>query len=313
MAGAEAKLGYFPSKTNPAVPDWISGTKKSTVSSKLTDITPIATDWAGREEIEALNRQTAAINAQLAAQPKLIYYDTEAAWKNAQNTAAKSVNPVYTDYLNNFLEKQKNLKLQTTAETTAQKTASDTTLSQTQEDIGTNRTRTAEDTATAIAQNLSNENYWATGEGTENAAAEDAARLALGDQGVMGRGAGTLEQTKLTRNLTSKQQTEAFQQERDTKKLLETRTFADLDTKGVRAVKLNTTEKSNLDRQLANYITNQKTELKSFKSENESKRLDALYGATQNVYTSNIGKWLASLIKTGARSQDIALAKNIYG
>ena len=260
----------------------------------------------------AIYAQIAADNARFAAQPKLIYRDTNAAWQNAQNTAATSVNPVYSDYLNNFMTKQANALSQTTAQTGVNKTASDTNLVQTNQDIATSGERTAQDTASAIAQNRANETNWQTSEGNTNTAAEDQARLALGDQGIMGRGAGQLDTSKIARNAASDLQTTNFANERDTKTLLESRTFADLATKGTRATEQNVTEKANLDRQLTDFIVNQGTDLTGFKSTNEQARLDALGTATTSQYRTDTANWLSSL-QGKQRAQDIALATQIYG
>lgn len=277
------------------------------------NVSSIATSFKGQAEIEALNRQTAAIQAQIAAMPKLIYRDTNAAWQQAQNTAASSVNPVYQDNLNRKLNELATLRRQQTENVTAAKTAEDTTLQQTQEDIGVNRQRTAEDTASAIANNLQAEGTWQTQEGQQADAQEEAARLALGDQGIMGRGAGQLETAKIQRNQTSDQQTREFQQDRETKQLLQTRTFQDLDTKGTRAVKFNETQKADLDRSLRDFIENQAIEEQNFRASNEAARLSALFDATQNQYKTDTANWLSSLWKSGARQQDIALATQVYG
>lgn len=293
--------------------------KKSVSSQKTTASTSAFTpqELAIQKAMAANTAQLLADSqqraAEFAAQPKFIYRDTNAAWQQAQNTAATSVNPHYTDLMNGFLTQQANALSQTQAETTANKTASDTTLGQTQQDIGTNQVRTAEDTATAIAQNQAKEGSWQTTEGANNTAAEDAARLAMGDQGIMGRGAGNLDTAKMARNLTSSDQTKAFQAERDTTNLLKTRTFADLETKGARAVSFNTTEKANLDRQLTDFITNQGTALEEKKQTNETARLQELYSATQGQYTTDTAKWIASLADQGYRTQDIGLAQSNYG
>lgn len=263
-------------------------------------------------QVDALNRQTAALQAQTAAAPKLIYRDTNAAWQSAQNSAAASVNPVYQDYLNQFVTKQQNSLSQQQATDAAAKQQADTTLQQTNEDIATNRQRTAEDTASAIAQNQQKEGAWQTQEGTQAAQQEEAARLALGDQGIEGRGAGQLQQSQMDRNAASNTQTQQFQNQRDTANQLATRTYQDLDTKGTRATEMDTTQKADLDRTLNDFITNQGTDLTGFQSTNESARLSALFNATQQNYQTSNAAWLASLVQGGARPQDVALAAQVY-
>lgn len=251
--------------------------------------------------------------AAVAAQPKLLYRDTNAAWQTAQNSAASSVNPVYNDYLNNFIERQRVGLFQTKAEVGAQKGALDTTLTQTNEDIALGKAHSTQDTATTIAQNKLNEGNWQTTEGAQSYLQEEQARTAMGDQGTAGRGAGQLGEAKTTRNQTSKVNTQAFTQERDTANLLKTRTFADLTTKGTRAKKFNVTEKANLDRQLGDFIMNQGLDKTEFKSTNEQARLDKLASTTQSEYNTGLGSWLAEQAKGGARAQDLAMSSQYYG
>lgn len=272
----------------------------------------VAAKLAADAQNAAVDRQTQAIYAQIAAQPKLIYRDVNAAWQGAQNKAASSVNPVYQDNLNRKLAQMAAARTQRTADINASKAAEDTTLAQTQQDITTAQQRTAEDTASAIAQSQANEGNWQTQEGMQADQAETAARLALGDQGQMGKGAGSLETQQIVRNQDSAKATQDFTNERATKQLLATRTFQDLNTKGNRAVEFNTTQKANLDRSLNNFITNQGLEEQDFRASNEAARLAALYEATQQTYKSDTAAWLASL-NGKARSQDIALTAQVYG
>lgn len=270
-----------------------------------------SSDYAA--QAAALDRQTQAIYAQIAAQPKLIYRDVNQAWQSAQNKAASSVNPVYQDNLNRILQAAQNAISQQTAQTTADKGASDTSLQQTQQDIGTQQQRTGEDLASAIATSKTNEGNWQTTEGMQSDQSENAARTALGDQGQEGRGAQALETSKIVRNQNSAQQTQDFTNERETKNLLATRTFEDLSTKGNRAVELNTTQKANLDRQLNDFITNTNLDTNAKKAGNEADRLSALYDATNQAYKTDTANWLAGLAKGGARSQDLALTTQVYG
>lgn len=276
-----------------------------------TPTTPAEDPRITAAKIEA-DVQAARDAAAVAAQPKLLYRDTNAAWQTAQNSAAFSVNPVYTDYLNNFITGQKNKLLQNTAEIGAQKGALDTSLTQTNQDIATGKARSTQDTATTIAQNKLNEGNWQTTEGAQAYLQEEQARTAMGDQGTAGRGAGQLGEAKITRNQASKVNTQAFTQERDTANLLKTRTFADLTTKGTRAKKYTETEKANLDRQLGDFILNQGSDLTEFKSTNEQARLDRLRGTTQSEYNTGLGAWLAEQAKGGARAQDLAASRQYY-
>ena len=261
----------------------------------------------------AIDRQTQAIYAQIAAQPKLLYRDVNAAWNSAQNKAASSVNPVYQDNLTRKLQQMATARTQQTATINANKSAADTDLTQTQEDIGTQKVRTGQDLSSALDQSRYQEGQWQTQEGRDADMSESAARIGLGDQGQAGLGAQNLETQKIVRNEGSAAATKDFTDARASKELIASRTFNDLDTKNTRAVQFNTTTKQNLDRQLSDFITNQGLEEKEFKATNEANRLAALYSATQNVYKTDTASWLASLAKSGARSQDIALTTQVYG
>ena len=261
----------------------------------------------------AIDRQTAAIYAQIAAQPKLIYRDVNAAWQSAQNKAASSVNPVYQDNLTRKLKQIATARSQKTADINASKTAADVNLQQTQEDIATQRQRTGQDLTSALEQSRYQEGQWQRQEGREADINESQARIALGDQAQEGLGAQSLETQKIVRNEGSAAATKDFTDARASKELIASRTFQDLDTKNTRAVQLNTTTKKNLDRQLSDFIANQELEEQEFRASNEAARLAALYTATQNVYKTDTAKWLSSLAKSGARSQDIALTTQVYG
>ena len=304
--GNDGKTGVSNSVVNMYAKDAYNQWKSGRTAEAAAKIQANATN-------AALDRQTAAIYAQIAAQPKLIYRDVNAAWKSAQNKAASSVNPVYQDNLTRKLKQIATARSQQTAETKAQKGAADTSLTQTQEDVSTQRQRTGEDLTSALEQSRAQEGMWQTQEGREADMSETAARIGLGDQGQEGIGAQNLELQKIVRNEGSAAATKDFTDARASKQLIASRTFQDLDTKNTRAVQLNTTTKKNLDRQLNDFIANQKLEEKEFRASNEAARLAALYTATQNVYKTDTAKWLSSLAKSGARSQDIALTTQVYG
>lgn len=261
----------------------------------------------------AIDRQTQAIYAQIAAQPKLIYRDVNAAWNQAQNKAASSVNPVYQDNLTRKLKELSTARSQKTSLINSDKLAADTTLKETQEDIGTQKVRTGQDLNSALEQSRYQEGQWQTQEGREADVNESQARIGLGDQAQEGLGAQSLETQKIVRNEGSAAATKDFTDSRASKELIATRTFQDLDTKNTRSVQFNTTTKKNLDRELSHFITNQGLEEKSFRAQNEAARLAALYAATENVYKTDTASWLSSLAKGGARSQDIALTTQVYG
>lgn len=265
-------------------------------------------------ELQLLQQQIQALRAQAAATPKLPYLDTSAARAKANAKALSSVNPVYQDKLNNQLERYALQRTQQTAAVDASKAAADTDLRYTNEDIATNRLRTDQDVNTAIDNSLYNEGQFQQTEGTEFDVNNRSARAALADAGLSESGLGQqqLEQTTLDRNRASANQLKDFSDERATQEMFRTRTFEDLDVKGNRAVELNDTTRADLDRQLNDFISMQALDEKAFRLDNEFERLQALSGATNDIYQTDIQTWLAGLKNSGWRPQDIALAAQVY-
>ena len=274
----------------------------------------IATAPSNALELQLLQAQIAAIKAQAAATPRLPTLNTADARAKAQSTAAAAVNPVYQDKLNNQLERYALQRSQQTAETNANKLASDTSLSQTREDIGTDRTRTTEDTQSAIDKSLYNEDQFQQTEGSQFDVANREARTAVGASGLTESGLGQqgLETMTDERNRASEAQLKDFTDQRATQELFKTRTFEDLGTKENRSIELNDVTKGNLDRQLNDYIAMQAQDERDFRLDNEAQRQDALFGATNQQYSTDIQTWLAGLKAAGWRDQDIALAASVY-
>ena len=265
-------------------------------------------------EQQMLEQQISALRASAAATPKLPTLDTAAARSNANNKALGVVNPVYADKLNNQLQKYALLRTQATDNTNVDKTAADTSLINTNQDIATDMGRTAQDTQTAIDKSLYTEGQFQQTEGQQFDATNRADRGAIASAGLTESGLGQqqLEQSQIDRNRASTNQLKDFTDQRATQELFKTRTFEDLGVKGVRATELNTTSKANLDRSLTQFIDMQNLDIKETRLNNESDRQAALYGATNDIYATDVQTWLAGLKGAGWRPQDIALAAQVY-
>lgn len=267
------------------------------------------------KEIAASNAQIKALEASLAAQPKLPFYNTSAAWATAQKQAAKAVNPVYVDKLNAYLKKENLQTAQQTTQTATNKAGITDALTQALNDIGTQRTRTGEDQATQIGDINQQETNFQTDEGTQFDRARAALLGEVANSGLTTSGLGKQQGTNAIadRNQASKEQEQQFGNSKRDVNTLATRTFADLSTSENRAQGSATSKTKQEDVNLKNYIDSAKLEENSFRTSNEADRLGAIAGETNNQYTKGVANFIQSLIGSGARSQDIALAQQIYG
>jgi len=314
-AGVFEGLGLIKKVEKPSTND-IWGNPKVTPKTQIApaNLPKIATAPSNALELQLIQQQIEAIRAQAAATPRLPYLNTADARAKANTKALSSVNPVYQDKLNNQLERYALQRSQQTGNTTAAKTAADTDLRYTQEDIATNRLRTDEDVNSAIDKSLYNEDQFQQTEGSEFDMNNRAARTALAEAGLTESGLGTqeLEQQTLDRNRASTNQLKDFTDERATQELFRTRTFEDLGTKGTRSIELNETTKADLDRQLNDFVAMQAQDERDFRLNNEADRQAALYDATNDIYQTDVQTWLAGLQQSGWRPQDIALAASVY-
>jgi len=281
----------------------------------VNKVPTIATAPSNSAELQLLQAQLAALQAESAARPKLPTLNTADMRAKATAQATGAVNPVYQDKLNNQLERYALQRTQQTANTNADKTASDLDLTNLKADINTDRTRTTEDVQSAVDKSLYNEGQFQSTEGGQFDIANREARAAVSDAGLTESGLGqqSLEKLQSDRNKASTAQLKDFTDERATQELFKTRTFEDLGTKEVRSTELNDVTKANLDRQLNDFITMQAQDERDFRLDNEAERQAALFNATNNIYDTDIQTWLAGLKGQGLRDQDIALAAQVYG
>ncbi|HET8708927.1 MAG TPA: hypothetical protein VFL85_01460 [Candidatus Saccharimonadales bacterium] len=305
---------------NPYAVSWTApdGTQYNAGGDPIGKATKDSTpDWLKKAQAEndRLGLENQRLLAQLAAQPKLPYYNTTAALTSAQKKATSLVNPVYVDNLNRYLAKQQAGIGQQTELTGLNKKSLQTALEQTLQDTELNKQRTQEDLTTKLGDINQTETNYQTDEG----AAFDKARTALlgniANSGLTTSGIGQQQEAQAItdRNQASKEQTQQFSNQRRDVNTLATRTFADLETGATRA-KSDTTAKQHVeDVNLKDYIQNAKLDEKDFRASNEQARLDAVAKATGQQYQAGLAKFIAGLIGSGARAQDIALAKSVYG
>jgi hypothetical protein len=273
-------------------------------------------------DIDALNKQIAAeqaqyqaLQAQQAAQPKLPVYNTAAAYANAQKAATSAVDPVYQDKLSQYLQQEQLTTAQnTTAEQNAEADAASTLSNQTT-DNATNRTRTAADEVTNTGDVNQNETNVQADTGT----AFDRARTALlggvANAGLTTSGIGSQKagQAIADRNQSEGEQTQSFDNSRRDIHTAATRTFEDLATSDTRNTSAAATTTARAKQGLQDYIDNAALGEQSFRTQNEQERQGAIESATNSQYQQGVQQFIASLIGSGARAQDVALASQVYG
>lgn len=262
----------------------------------------------------ASNAAASAIAA-LTAQPKLPKFDYAGSYARAGATAASTVNPVYQDKLNQYLEKARTALGQKNVDIARKKEDITTALQQSLEDSATGRTRTTEDTTTKIGDITANENSFQRQEGRQFDAARtallgDVANAGLTESGI---GQGKVADAVVDRNLASEDQVRTFDNSKRDANTFMTRTLADLDKSDTRETGGATRAKEGQDIDLNNFIQNSQLEEKSFRTENEAQRIGAINDATQSAYQSILAQTIQSLAGRGTKAADIALFKQVYG
>lgn len=256
-----------------------------------------------------------SIAAERAAQPKLPFFDTSANWAKAQAAAGSVVNPVYTDKLNQYLAKKALETKQTTEQTQADKDKLDTALQQALENSQITRTQTNEDTTNKLGDIGANENSYQTQEGRQFDAARTALLGKVANSGLTesGIGQGQVNDAVIDRNNASADQVRAFNQQKRDTNLFHDRTFSDLALSDSRNQQSTTTGKAADDKHLQDYIDSYNLDETKSRSDLESARQSDLLVTTSQNAQLGANAFIQSLIGSGARAQDIALAKQIYG
>lgn len=268
-----------------------------------------------QKSLAGYDSTTAALRAQLAAQPRLPTFDYSANYARAQSTAASTVNPVYEDKLNQYL-KGKQLKINQQTETsTRNKEDIGTALAQALEDAATERNRTSEDTETTLGDITANEGSFQRQEGRQFDAARTALLGDVANAGLTesGLGQGSVATATTDRNLASEDQTREFNNQRRDTNTAFTRKMSDLDKVEGRQKGSSARKTEDEDIALRNFIDNQNYDEELFRVQNETERAGAINSATQSAYDRIIAQTIASLAGSGSRAQDIALFKQVYG
>lgn len=265
--------------------------------------------------IQGLNSQLAALQAQLAYQPKLPSFDVMGNFKRARSQAEQAVNPLYSKYLKDFLAKQATQKSNKKGETKLRKESTAMELAQALAESGVTRTRTAEDTTAAIGKLNEQEGIFQQDSGTQfdidrRANAEQIAASGLTTSGI---GQNRMFEQAENRNIDEGRQVKEFTNQREAKKLFQARTFEDLarGDNNQRAISKQKDKEAQFD--LDAYLKELAHDETQFRTENELKRLSDINQQAQTFERKGSQQFLASLSGAGWRPQDIALAYQVYG
>lgn len=261
------------------------------------------------------NSAIAALQAQIAAQPKLPYYNTTQGYATAQQNAQNLVDPVYVQKLQAALAPIQLGITQSTAQTATDKTAIQTQLQQSLADNATAQQRAQEDQQTSLGQIGQDETNYQQDEGTQFDQARQALLGNIANSGLTTSGLGQQQNANAitARNQASNEQEQQFQGGRDAANTLATRTFQDLSTSSTRANQGAAAQTAQKDTDLQNYIDNANLQTTKAQTQNEADRLEAVASETQNQYQLGVANFINSLIGSGARPGDVQLAQQVYG
>lgn len=289
----------------------------SAESRKISDPNPPKTTGQNTTSsyLQGLQSQLAALQQQLAYQPKLPQFDVMGNYKRARSQAESAVNPLYQKYLKDFLAKQSTQKQNKQTEVGLRKESNALELGQTLEENQVTRGRIMEDTAAALQRLGQAEGEMQQDTGTQFDIDRRAAAETIAASGLTTSGIGQSKMFEMTeqRNISEERQVNEFNNQKEAKKLFQTRTIEDLmrGDDNARAIAKQKDKEAQFD--LDSYLKELAHEETAFRTENELKRLSDINQQSQTFERQGIQSFLASLAGAGWRPQDIALAYQVYG
>ena len=265
--------------------------------------------------LQGLQSQLAALQQQLAYQPKLPQFDIMANYNRARSQAQKAVNPLYSKYLKDFLAKQSVLKQNKQGSTALTKQGNALDLSQTLGENEVSRGRSAEDTAAAVQKLTEQEGQMQQDTGTQFdiERRQNAEALAAAGMTTSGIGQNQMFEQQDQRNISEDRQVKEFNNQRDAKQLFHSRTLEDLARGDKNAQDVSAQKDKEAQFDLDAYLRELATDETQFRTENEVKRLADINQQSQTFERKGTQQFLASLAGAGWRPQDIALAYQVYG
>lgn len=283
---------------------------KASPTSTAASVPPVDNSW-----MQSLNAQLAALQAQVAAQPKLPKFDILANYNKAKQTANDAVTPLYNKKLDLFLESQGIKKNTKTQEKNLSLENNSIALNNALGDNATSRNRTGEDLASALAQIGQGRSDFLVDDGN----AFDQSRRALQEEIAAGGGTDTglgqqaIQQQQNDRNTGADRQLREFNNQEAAKNLLATRTLDDLATSDTRQTQKKGQDDKAVQIDFDGYMASLANEENTFRLTNDLDKALAIAQQTQSYEQQGVNQFIAGLANSGWRAQDIALAKQVYG
>lgn len=252
-------------------------------------------------------------------QPRAAFYDVAGANARARAAAEASQNPLYTKYLNDFLENARTKQTQEYKKADMANKELDRALRYTTEDVTSDKARTTEDVATNMNQIATAEDEFQTDTGTEDniRRIEEARQLAASGQ-TGGLAAQQKEASQEARNTGEKRQTAAFDSKKAEQQTFKARTFEDLGKTQVRAGEENKSGKAKVKFDLDAYITDfgvgkdiksSGYKVREFADKNEQNRLSSIADEQRSQSQMLFNSFIAGLNDPGT----IAATRQKYG
>lgn len=273
-----------------------------------------STNAADDQKWAQMSAQLAALQNQLAAQPKLPNFDILGNYNRAKQNATSDVTPLYAQKLNNFLEKTSITRTQKTQQTDLAYEQSKIAKENTVADNQTSRVRTGEDLANVLADIGTKRSEFLTDEGSQFDEARRGLQEEVAAAGGTDTGLGQQEISKQLsdRNVSTGRQIQEFKNNEGAKKLLADRTLEDLATGDIRAGEKQTLTDKGTKIDFDAAMGELANEEKSFSLQNELDKALDIISRTQSYSQQGVSQFIASLAGQGYRPQDIALAKQVY-
>lgn len=256
----------------------------------------------------------AAIN-QPEYKPSIPDFNPLETYESARKRAEKAINPVYEDKIQRFMNRQSELRGE--ARQTFDLTAEDinASLDEALQENQVSRTRTSEDVAAAIGQLNTQESQYQLDEGEEFNYARENAIQQLANSGMLTSGLGGQQMAERVRrrNIDSERTTDQFDEQREQKRLFETRTFEDLaradeQVEG-RAERQTEQAEFDLESTLDEIAYNTRVQKEQF----EIDRLGEILSRTESNYNTTVRSIMNDLIKSGRDTRDIDAFARIAG
>lgn len=271
-------------------------------------------DRAFADQTANNNAMIAAIRAQTAAMPKLPAFDILGNYNKARTNAEANMRPRYNDMMNQFLEAQGVKKGQSQKRRALRGEQTEADRLNLRADTVTERGRTAEDVAAAIQQITGKETDFQTDEGREFDVARRGLQEGMAGAGLTTSGLGqqAVGEQQDQRNMASGRQVEEFEIQKQAKNLFKNRTFEDLQRKDLRADEKAVLDNKQFDFDLESELQDLAQGEKKYRLDWESDLLGAIGEETGRLDREGVMQFINSLAGSGARAQDIAMAKQVY-